>query len=146
MEYIEYLGLGCWFRQHIRSHHCFYFHGALEQLHQNSLKIVSAAGVKVSVKLRHVTVSRPQPPAQPDCFNLYLDSAAYDRDGQPWPLWPVCARPFPQPGHICHRVFTKINIVRAAASWAKVPVYYSNVPAQSRHQMVITRSFLIPAN
>ena len=59
----------------------------MEQLHQNSLKIVSAAGVKVSVKLRHETVSRPQPPAQPDCFNLYLDSPAHDRDGHMASVW-----------------------------------------------------------
>ena len=32
----------------------------MEQLHQNSLKIVSAAGEKVPVKLRHVTMSRPE--------------------------------------------------------------------------------------
>ena len=43
------------------------------------------------------------PPAQPDCFNLYLDSAAYDRDGYHGPLWPVCA------GHFLNRAIFVIE-------------------------------------
>ena len=57
----------------------------------------------------------------------------------------VCG-PFPQPGHICHRVFTKINIVRAAASWAKVPVYYSNVGIGRDEELLHFTSLAINSN
>ena len=114
-----------------------YFHGAASSKQPEDC---ICWGVKVSVKLRHVTMSRPEhSPIVLIYTSMVLLMIVMAN------MASVCG-PFPQPGHICHRVFTKINIVRAAASWAKVLVYYSNVPAQSRHQMVITRSFLIPAN